>query len=164
MAAPIRKAIAVIAGLLRASLILAIAIMLASVTFQVVMRYAFGKAPSWTEELAVLMFSWATLGALALGVHEGFHVRLDMLPKALGSRHRPTLERGIEILTAALGAFLVWSGWRFVGFTSGAVSAAIGYPIELLHVLAPVAGGLMCLFAVDRAVFGAAAAEKQAAL
>jgi TRAP-type C4-dicarboxylate transport system permease small subunit len=156
-----RKSIAGLAALLRASLIVAIALMLASVTFQVVMRYVFGKAPSWTEELAVLMFSWATLGALALGVHEGFHVRLDMLPKALGPAHRARLERAIEILAVALGAFLVWSGWRFVGFTSGAVSAAIGYPIELLHVLAPVAGGLICVFAAERAIFGAAAAGEQ---
>lgn len=159
-----RKAIAGIAALLRASLILAIAVMLASVTLQVVMRYVFGKAPSWTEELAVLMFSWAILGALALGVHEGFHVRLDMFPKALAPGHRARVERGIEILTAALGVFLLWSGWRFVGFTTGAVSAAIGYPIELLHVLAPIAGGLMCVFAADRAISGTAArpaADKQ---
>ena len=37
--------------------------------------------------------------------------------------------------------------------TGGSVSAAIGYPIEMLHALAPVAGALIGLFASWR-IFG----------
>ena len=47
------------------------------------MRYVFGNALSWSEELALLMFSWAALGGLALGVREGFHVRLTLLLEPL---------------------------------------------------------------------------------
>jgi hypothetical protein len=57
-----------------------------------------------------------------------------------------------DAVTAALGLFLAWSGWRFLDITSGSVSAAIGYPIEILNVLAPLAGLLMALFALDRAL------------
>ena len=60
----------------RASIALSAALMLAAITYQVVMRYVFGDTPSWSEELAVLLFSWSVLGGLALGVHEGWHVRL----------------------------------------------------------------------------------------
>ena len=58
--------------------------MLACIAYQVLMRYVFSKSPAWSEELALLMFSWATLGGMALGVYEGFHVRIDVLIDSLG--------------------------------------------------------------------------------
>jgi TRAP-type C4-dicarboxylate transport system permease small subunit len=141
------------AAALRWSLIAAIALMLACIALQVVMRYLFGNALSWSEELALLMFSWAALGGLALGVREGFHVRLTLLLEPLPAGARPWAERAIELLTAALGAYLVWSGWRYVDITRGGTSAAIAYPIELLHGIAPLAGLFVLLFAVERLVF-----------
>ena len=55
------------------------AVMLFCIALQVVMRYVFAQTPSWSEELAILMFAWCALGGLALGVREGFHVRMDLL-------------------------------------------------------------------------------------
>jgi len=147
---------AVVASILRASLVVAIIVMLACIVVQVVMRYVVGKTLSWSEELAVLMFAWATLGGLALGVREGFHVRLDLLIGYLPDGVRRWAERAIELLTAVFGAYLLWSGTRFYEMTGGSVSAAIGYPIEFLHVLAPIAGGMICLFAIERMIAGPA--------
>lgn len=145
--------VAFVAGALKLSLIAATAVMLGCIALQVVMRYVFGRAPSWTEELAVLMFSWTVMGGLALGVREGFHVRLDILINLAPSAGRPWAERAIEALTAAFGFYLAWSGLRFLDMTGGSVSAAIGFPIEMLHAMAPVAGALVGLFASWR-IFG----------
>ena len=141
-----------IAWATRASIALSAALMLAAITYQVVLRYVFGDTPAWSEELAVLLFSWSVLGGLALGVHEGWHVRLTLLPDLLPRGARILADRATDAVTAALGLFLAWSGWRFLDITSGSVSAAIGYPIEILNVLAPLAGLLMALFALDRAL------------
>jgi TRAP-type C4-dicarboxylate transport system permease small subunit len=127
----------------RASIGIAAVLMLLAISYQVMMRYVFGDTPSWSEELAVLLFSWSVLGGLALGVHEGWHVRLTLLPDLLPAG-----------LRAALGVFLAWSGWRFLDLTSGSISAAIGYPIEILNALAPVCGALVALFALDRVLRG----------
>lgn len=156
MTSAVRRVLAAIAALLWWSLFVAVAVMLGCVTLQVVMRYVFHNAPSWTEELAVLMFAWASLGALALGVREGFHVRLSLLLDTLSPSARAAAERILDALTAGVGAYLAWSGWRFVDMTSGTVSAAVGYPIELLHVMAPVCGVLVLLFGAERVLFGAA--------
>jgi TRAP-type C4-dicarboxylate transport system permease small subunit len=139
-----------VAWLTRASIGLAAALMLSAITYQVVMRYVFGATPSWSEELAVLLFSWSVLGGLALGVHEGWHVRLTALPDRLPPGLRGWAERLTELVTAALGVF----GWRFLDMTSGSVSAAIGYPTELLNALAPTSGALVALFAINRALRG----------
>ncbi|MCC7271364.1 MAG: TRAP transporter small permease [Alphaproteobacteria bacterium] len=151
----LRRAVAAVAAALRWSLIAAVAVMVACIGLQVVMRYAFGRALSWTEELALLMFAWSTLGGLALGVREGFHVRLTALLDPLPPALRRAADAAIDLLTAALGFYLLWSGWRYVDITAGATSAAVGYPIELLHGLSPVAGALMLVFAAERAVLGA---------
>lgn len=153
----VERVIAFVATALKLSLIAATAIMVGCIALQVVMRYVFGRTPSWTEELAVLMFSWTVMGGLALGVREGFHVRLDILINLVPSGGRPWAERVIEALTAAFGFFLAWSGLRFLDMTGGSVSAAIGFPIELLHAMAPVAGGLIGLFASWRMLSNAPA-------
>lgn len=138
------------AALLRWSLIAAVALMLACIALQVVMRYVFGNALSWSEELALVTFSWAALGGLALGVREGFHVRLTLLLDPLPAGARAWAERAIDLLAAALGAYLVWSGWRYVDITRGGTSAAIAYPIELLHGIAPLVGVFVLIFAIER--------------
>jgi TRAP-type C4-dicarboxylate transport system permease small subunit len=85
-------------------------------------------------------------------VHEGFHVRLSLLTDALPRAGRIAAERVLDFITAALGVFLAWSGWRFLDITSGSVSAAMGYPIEILNALAPIAGALMAVFGLERAL------------
>ena len=136
----------------RLSVALCAAGMLAAIVYQVVMRYVVGAASSWSEEAAVLLFSWSVLGGLALGVHEGFHVRLTLLPDTLPRGGRVAYERLVDGVTAGLGVFLAWSGWRFLDITSGSVSAAIGYPTEILNALAIACGALVALFAAERAV------------
>jgi TRAP-type C4-dicarboxylate transport system permease small subunit len=138
------------AATLRWSLIAAIAVMLACIALQVVMRYVFKHALSWSEELALLMFSWAALGGLALGVREGFHVRLTLLLDPLPAGARAWAERALDLLAAALGAYLAWSGWRYVDITRGGTSAAIAYPIEFLHGIAPIVGIFILIFALER--------------
>lgn len=150
----VHKLVELVATLLRVSLVLALGVMLASIAYQVVMRYVFSNSPPWSEELALLMFSWSTLGGLALGVYEGFHVRLDMLLASLPDNLRRWLEKLIELMTALFGGYLAWSGVRFVDVTSGSVSAAIGYPIEILHALAPISGAFICFFATWRLIAG----------
>lgn len=146
------KLAALVAAATRASVVLAAGVMLLAIAYQVLMRYVFGATPSWSEELALLLFSWTVLGGFALGVHEGWHVRLTLLPDALPGWLRRWTERLTDAVTAGLGIFLVWAGLRFMEVTEGSVSAAIEYPIEILNVMAPIAGGLIALFGLERAL------------
>jgi len=123
-----------VAAATRLSIALTAAGMLGCIAYQVVMRYVGGAASSWSEEMAVLLFSWSVLGGLA--------------PKG----GRITAERVLDAVTTALGVFLVWSAWRFLDITSGSVSAAIGYPTEILNALGIACGVLMALFGLERAL------------
>ncbi len=58
------------------------------VFLQVVLRYGFGMALTWTEELSGFAMAWAVYMGAALGVRERFHIRILIgvvaLPKTLG--------------------------------------------------------------------------------
>ena len=100
--------------------------MLAVLSAQVLLRYAFNVTLSWSEELSLGLFTWTVLLMAALGVREAFHVRMSLLIQRLPPGMRLVAERGIHLATAAVGGFLAWSGWRYFADTHGATSAAIG--------------------------------------
>lgn len=120
-----------------------------SILYQVFMRYAFNSPPSWTEELALLFFSWSMLLMLALGVRESFHVRMDLILNWLPRLGNQLMERFIDICTAAFGGFLAWMGVEYCLMMVDSTSAAIAYPITMLYSAAPVSGVLVFLFALE---------------
>lgn len=142
------------AGAVRALVVAMVLVMLCVLTSQILLRYAFNIALSWSEELSLAMMTWAVLLMAALGVKEGFHVRMALLIRRLPAVGRLRAERMIHFATAAVGVFLAWSGWRYFADTRGTTSAAIGYPNELVHIAALVCGVLITLFALEAALEG----------
>ena len=143
-----------VAATVRVAVVVMVVTMLGALTAQVVLRYAFNVTLSWSEELSLLLFTWSVLLMAALGVREGFHVRMSLLIQRLPSGMRLLAERAIYLATTAVGAFLTWSGWRYFADTRGSTSAAIGYPIEYLHASALVCGILITLFALEAMLEG----------
>lgn len=124
--------------------------MLAVLSYQVFMRSVLSKPPSWTEEVALLAFSWAVLLGVAYGVREGIHVRMDLALDALPPRLRPWLERVILLGVTFVGGFLTWAGWNYAVASIGTTSAAIAYPMPLLYASAVACGALMTVFGLER--------------
>ncbi|MEC4722742.1 MULTISPECIES: TRAP transporter small permease [Noviherbaspirillum] len=141
-------------------IVLLAAVMTAAILWQVFMRYFFNRPPSWTEELALLMFTWTMLLMIAVGVREFFHVRMDLLIEHLPSVGKDIMNRLICFGIAGFGCYLVWSGATYVHETIGSTSAAIGYAVEWLYTAAPVSGALTALFAFERLLVGLPQEEK----
>lgn len=152
MLAPLARLNRRLAALIRLTVTAAVTGMLAALALQVFMRYVLGKALAWSEELSLLLFSWSMLLMLALGVREGFHVRIAGLAERLGPRAAAIAARLIDALVLLAGIYLCWSGIQYVVETSGSTSAAIAYPIEFLYVAAPLCGLTIALFALERLI------------
>jgi TRAP-type C4-dicarboxylate transport system permease small subunit len=135
-------------------------VMLSALSAQVLLRYAFNFTLSWSEELSLGLFTWTVLLMAALGVREGFHVRMSLLIQRLPCAPRLWAEQGIHLATTAVGCFLAWSGWRYFSDTHGTTSAAIGYPIEFLHAAALACGVLIAMFALDALIEGRIPADE----
>jgi TRAP-type C4-dicarboxylate transport system permease small subunit len=144
----------VAAAAVKSLVVAMVLLMLGVLSAQVLLRYLFNVTLSWSEELSLGLFTWTVLLTAALGVREGFHVRMSLLIQRLPPGARLVAERGIHLAAAAVGCFLSWSGWRYFSDTHGSTSAAIGYPIELLHASALVCGVLIALFALEALIAG----------
>lgn len=145
------EALSRIAGRATVAVVIAMTVvMTVALVLQVLFRYALGQALSWSEELALLMFTWTVLLTGSLGVREGFHVALTLLADRLRPNARRHLEQLILVMVTVFGGYLAGSGWEFLDGTRGQQSAAVGYPIELLHSAAMVSGGLIVLHGLAR--------------
>lgn len=132
-------------------------LMLAALAVQVFMRSALNAPPSWSEEVALLAFSWTALLGLAYGVREGIHVRMDMLLDAAPALLRRWAERLVLAAIVFVGLYLAVAGWHYTESAAGIVSAAIGYPMPLLYASCVVSGALVAVFGVERLLLGAPA-------
>lgn len=142
----------------RATVVILATVMLAALSLQVFCRFVLGQALSWTEELALGCFSWSMLLAIALGLREVIHVRMDLLVDRLPAGAAAALDRLIHLVIAALALFLCWAGAAYVADSLGTTSAAIGYPIAWLYAAAPVSAAVLAVFALERVLRGPAAA------
>ena len=133
----------------KALVVVIVLVMLVVLAAQILLRYVFNISLSWSEELALGLFTWTVLLMAPLGVKEGFHVRMSLAIQRLPPGARLRAEQAIHFATAAVGGFLAWSGWRYFADTRGTTSAAIGYPLELLHASGLVCGILIALFALE---------------
>ncbi len=150
----LRKGFDRLAMTVRVAVIALAVIMLAALSLQVFMRFALGQALSWSEELALACFSWSMLLAIALGVRDHIHVRMDLLTDTFPRPVQAGLKKLIALAIAGLGMFLAWSGTNYVQDAFGSTSAAIGYPTAYLYACAPVCGVLIALFALEMVMIG----------
>ena len=130
--------------------ILLVFVMLLLLSVQLIGRYFFGSPPSWTEEMAITLFGWVIMLAGSVGVRENFHVAIDLLTRESSAKLKAVMTRVVLAMTAVFGAVLTYAGYAYVVETRGLLSAALQYPIELLHVSALVSGLLITLHAVAR--------------
>lgn len=127
-------------------------LMLAALALQVFMRYVFGQALSWSEELALLWFAWLIVLTSAVGFRRMTHARMSLLLDLLPLVARRFAERLIAVLVLVLSLYLTYGGWGYFSETIDSVSPAIGYPIGFLYAAVLAFGGLMVVFSVERII------------
>ena len=93
---------------------IALVIVACCVFAQVVSRYVFGTAITWTEELAGFAMVWAVQLGSSYAIRERFHIRITLtamlLPHALAL---PLFMLG-DVLWMGFNLFMVWQGWEYL--------------------------------------------------
>src|SRR6187402_146771 len=107
---------ALCAGLARASLMLAVALLIGvilCVQWQVIGRYVFNDTPTWAEALALLLVLYMTSLGVAVGVRDAGHIGLESLIFLLPEHMRLKLEIVIHLLVAVFGVLMAKAGWMW---------------------------------------------------
>jgi TRAP-type C4-dicarboxylate transport system permease small subunit len=123
-------------------------VMLSSLILGVFYRYVLNDALTWTEEVAMLCFSWSIFLTAALMVRENGHVRVELIEAMLPARLRWLLNKLIWVLIALVGAYMAWTGYQFIFLTMGQSSPAIRYPVWIRDISFSVGGVLIAFYAL----------------
>ena len=114
--------------------------------YQVVMRYVFNQAPSWSEELVRFLFIWCSFVGAAIGIKEHIHIGVDVFVNLLPKR--------LVYLTAVLvnasiiffAFYMIFYGWEVTLMTHGQPSPAMGIPMSWIYASVPVMGFLLLIY------------------
>jgi TRAP-type C4-dicarboxylate transport system permease small subunit len=92
----------------RWAIIAAMAAMIAVVSVQVLLRYAFNSSFDWSDEMSRLLFVWCMFLAIPLGIREGAHVGVELLVTHLPARPRAQLAKACALIAAAMMLVVFW--------------------------------------------------------
>ena len=123
-----------------------VAILVVPVSLQIIARYT-QLIPSyiWTEELSRFLFIWMIMLGAMIGVREGSHFVVDVLPD-LPPRANALLQIVTDLLVLVFALVFIWWGIEFVRFGWDQTSELAELPMTFIFIAWPVAGVTWVVF------------------
>jgi C4-dicarboxylate transporter, DctQ subunit len=133
-------------------LVLTLAIMVALIFAQVVGRYVFSSAPSWTEEMARYIHIFQVWIGASYAVKKRQHIRIEAFIDLFRGTSRKILETFALIIWFGLAVFLAFFGTQLVlaSFQNGQITPAMQIPMWLPFLAIPIGGAGMALRLVQQ--------------
>ncbi len=147
------KALTVIFGFIVQILLI---IMVAIITWLVFSRQLLGSAPSWVEEISLVMIIWFGLIGATFGVRERYHLRMDLFFKMFPPKIRTVIAYFTDALVVAFGAMLLIGGINHVILTMGQTLPATKLPGAIRYLPLPITGALIILYGIRNLIGGPA--------
>jgi TRAP-type C4-dicarboxylate transport system permease small subunit len=106
-----------------------IAMIVVTITVQVVTRYAFNQPIAWVEELATYSFIWGTFIGASLGLKQDRHIKIETFVGRLAPERAAAVRLCIWVLVAILMVELIRHG--FVVMKMEGRSYSIALPVAI---------------------------------
>jgi TRAP-type C4-dicarboxylate transport system permease small subunit len=139
-----------VAFVMRGLMWIAFAALIGTVALQVLARDLLQAPMIWTGDMAQLLFAWLIFVGAAVGLREGAHYVVDLLP-----RDRPAVQTATDAISLAAGflvAFILLRfGWELASIRSTGSIQSLGISGFWMFLPLPVSGAVMILFLVDMA-------------
>lgn len=133
-------------------LMILMAAIVLDVTWQVLSRFIVGNPSSFTEEIARFLLVWIGLLGAAYAFRTHAHLGLDLFTSKLSFEKRLRADIVAQLVSFGFSAsVLVYGGIKLVqlqlelGQTSAALQVKMGYVYSVI----PLAGVLICIYAID---------------
>ena len=133
---------------------LALAAMMAILTWQVFARYVLDDSPAWAEQTALILMIWMTFMGTASGIAEGFHIRIV---EGVTSLRQPWRNRAVQcanLLVILAGLLILVLGGQLVGTTWTNSVPTLPLTRGMVYLVIPASGTLMALFAAWKLIRG----------
>ena len=123
--------------------------LLAVVVYGVVMRYVFNNAPSFVEQVALLLVISVAMFAAAAGVRDATHIGMDSLVAMLPGRVALGCRIVVQVLTVLFAVALILGGAEMAISVRSDTIPTLGIPESFRYGPIIAAGVLVTLFAIE---------------
>lgn len=128
-----------------------VSLLTVSVSVQVFVRYVLQKPLFlWSEELARFTMIWMVFLGIGVGVKNGAHFAMDILPGLLGKRLGTALRVFADLSMGLILILLVLAGLRFSYFGLFQYSPNLEILMVWVFISLPVGGLLALIYLVER--------------
>lgn len=132
--------------------IVLMAVVIVSVTLQIVAREFIYFPVSWTQEVAKYSFIWMTLIGAALGVKNATHVSIDILVTNFPIKVQKFSKYFVEICIIFFMSFLLIQSIKFIGDASGQTSPILDLHMGVVYLSLILFALLSILFSLEKIV------------
>jgi TRAP-type C4-dicarboxylate transport system permease small subunit len=120
---------------------------IAALTFyQVITRYVFNNASSWSEEVIRFIFIWCSFIGAAIGLREGIHIGINIFVNLLPRKLIPLTEIVVNIAIIVFAGYIVYYGWQTTVMADRQLSPALGIPMSWVYLSMPVMGAMTIFY------------------
>lgn len=133
-------------------LILLMAVMVLSVTWQVVTRFLMASPSSYTEELARFLLIWIGVLGGSYALRTRSHLGIDILAKKLNPGQREILNIFVYSLILLFSVLIMLvGGIKLVALTFllDQTSASLGIKMGYIYLVLPISGTVMLIYSLD---------------
>ena len=124
------------------------------ICWQVFSRYVLNSSPFWIEEISVISLMWIGLLGAAACVWTESHMSLELVVSRLPETVRIWLRALTDMAIAGFALFLCDRGIFLVQRTMSGTLSSLPLAVGYTYLVIPIAGGMMVLFALVRAISG----------
>lgn len=107
-------------------------------TVQVVVRYVFNSAFSWTEELARYSFVWATMCGSTIATKKVSHATMDFIVQKFRGSLRKTQQTVINLVIMGICVLFIVQSIPLLKVTSTQLSVGMRIPLMYIYLAVPV--------------------------
>jgi TRAP-type C4-dicarboxylate transport system permease small subunit len=120
-------------------------VMTFSIFYQVIMRYIFSNAPSWTEELTRYAFIWCAYFGVSLGIKKDAHISVMAVINLLPKKGQKVMHIVANLIFLAFAVIILVLGYQTMVTVAslGRRSPALEIPMYLVYAALPV--GFICI-------------------
>ena len=147
-----KKLLYAIDSVIKYFLVLIVAVVSILGFYQVVTRYAFNNASTWSEELIRFLFIWASCVGAGVGVKEHIHIGVDVVVNLFPVKLKAAVQLVVLVILCALGAFLIKYGLVLTAKTVHQLSPALQISMAYVYAAIPTLGGLTAFYGLREIV------------
>lgn len=129
-------------------------IFMTSIVFlQVILRAVLKVNIPWAEEMVLLVMVWMTFAAMAIGLKEEVHIRIEFFMARFPERIRKWVVVFDNMVLLVVSVLMVYYGISLINFTKISKLPVTQLPASAVFYLIPVSAALSCLALVGK-LFG----------